>query len=69
MSVLELIPEQLEELKQSMLFERLDARGECPSYGEIANVGETISNEEVFAHYAGYAFNNDDFFCTAGMEA
>lgn len=60
--------DQLVELKQTMLCERMDRRGESPSYGELADVDETISDEEVYTFYAGFIFSPDDFFCTAGRE-
>ena len=36
--------------------------------GELADVDETISDEEVYIFYAGFIFSPDDFFCTAGQE-
>ena len=66
--VKELSRDQLVELKQAMLCELMDQHGECPSYGELADVDETISDEEVYIFYAGYIFSPDDFFCTAGQE-
>lgn len=66
--VKELNRDQLVELKQAMLCERMDQHGECPSYGELAEVDETISDEEVYIFYAGFIFSPDDFFCTAGQE-
>ena len=36
--VKELNRDQLVELKQTMLCERMDQHGECPSYGELADV-------------------------------
>lgn len=66
--VKELNRDQLVELKQTMLCERMDQCGESPSYGELADVDETISDEEVYIYYAGFIFSPDDFFCTAGQE-
>lgn len=66
MEIHELNREQLIELKQAILFNRLDKNGECPSYGEIADVNELISDEEVYETYAGTTFPEDDFMCSAG---
>ena len=66
MSVYDLNRDQIEELKQSMLTERMLANGEEPSYGELADANETISDDEVITEYAGTNFNNDDFWCSAG---
>ena len=61
MTVHELNRDQLTSVKQSMLCERMDANGETPSYGELADVDEIISDEEVFREYAGTEFSEDDF--------
>lgn len=67
MRVFELTRDQLIELKQRMLFARLDKVGRCPSYGEIADVDDNISDEAVYEEYDDTIFSMDDFFCTAGM--
>ena len=67
MKVFELTRDQLIELKQRMLFARLDKVGRCPSYGEIADVDDNISDEPVYEEYADTIFSMDDFFCTADM--
>ncbi len=59
MSVYELNRDQLNQLKQDMVFEAID----CPSYGEIADA-ENIPDEDVFEKYAGTTFSEDDFFCS-----
>lgn len=61
MTVYELNRDQLDELKQSYVCEKVD----CPSYGELADAVD-ISDEVVQEYYADYEFTSDDFFCTAG---
>ena len=66
--VTELSEEQLEELKTNMLFESFNERGEEPSYGDIADVDDYISDKEVFDEYGAFEFTDDDFFCTASKK-
>lgn len=58
-TVRELTRTELRELKQRMLCEK----GEALSYGEMANIDESISDEQVFAEYEGVKFGPEDFFC------
>lgn len=60
MNVQQLHPEQLEELKINYLSE---LNGDL-SYGEIADINELVSDEEVFEAYNGYEFVPDDFACS-----
>lgn len=62
MSVEELNSEQLTQLKQNMLMERMDAKGESPSWGELAEVDVLITDEEVQQEYAGTEFVTADFW-------
>lgn len=62
MSVEELDREQLTQLKQNMLMERMDAEGESPSWGELAEVDALITDEEVQQEYAGTEFVTADFW-------
>ena len=62
MSVEELNREQLTQLKQNMLMERMDAEGETPSWGELAEVDSLITDEEVQQEYAGTEFVTADFW-------
>lgn len=59
-SVEELTRDELTVLKQQLLTERLDKKGEQPSYGELADADETISDEEVMEAYAGVEFGPED---------
>ena len=63
MSVQELSRDQLTCLKQAYLTEMLDAQGESPSWGELAEADDIISDESVFDEYEGVVFTPDDFFC------
>ncbi len=62
MSVEELPREALQELKQRYYAEKYD---EDLSYGELADIDNIVSDEEVFDEYGGTSFTEDDFFCLA----
>ena len=62
MTVHDLSHEQLIELKQTLL-----CRDDSPSYGDLADADELVSDETVFKEFDGVEFSNDDFFCTAGQ--
>ena len=59
MEVHELNREQLLQLKQRYLCETQD---ESVSYGELATADELVTDEQVFNHFAGIDFVEDDFF-------
>lgn len=61
MDVHELNRDQLDYLKQDLLTQRMIENGECPSYGELADASETISDDEVFESYADVLFVEEDF--------
>ena len=65
MTVNELTREELRELKSRHYTEKLDSRGESPSYAELANIDNLITDAEIMAEYAGVNFVKDDFFCNA----
>ncbi len=67
MTVSKLTRDQIIELKQNYLSEKIYNEGErCISWGELADADELVSDETIFAEYGGYDFSVDDFFCTAG---
>ena len=68
MTVYELNRDQLEELKANYLMEKTDERGESPSWGDLADADNIISDHEIFAVYDGTEFSNDDFSCSAGQD-
>lgn len=60
----ELTEEQRLELKQRILTERLDAKGESPSYGELADADDLVSDADLADRYGDTVFSPDDFFCS-----
>lgn len=62
MSLEELTRDQITSLKQYMLIEQAD-RGErdAPSYGELADADEIVSDSAVREEYAGTDFVPKDF--------
>jgi len=62
MDVRELNREQLEELKGNYLCER-----DGVAWWDIANADAIVTDEEIFEHYAGTDFVNDDFSCSCGQ--
>lgn len=65
MSVYELTAEQLDELKEKYAIEVCD--GDI-SWGELA-AARDIPDHIIFEHYDGISFVNDDFWCSAGLNA
>lgn len=63
MMVRQLSREQLNELKETYMFETVCSG---PSYSDLAEACN-IPDELIFEYYDGYDFVNDDFFCYAGM--
>lgn len=64
----ELDEEQRIELKQRILMERSDQRGEGTSYGELANADNLVSDEDARDWAAGMEFSEDDFTCRATLK-
>lgn len=62
MSLEELTRDQITSLKQNMLIEQAD-RGErdAPSYGELADADEIVSDSAVREEYASTEFVSEDF--------
>lgn len=42
--------------------ERMDANGEWPSWGEMADADSLISDEDVYDEFSGIEFTKDDFW-------
>ena len=59
MSVKELTREQLIELKQRYYTER----NENVSYGELADIDNLVSDNEIFEEYGYITFVEEDFLC------
>ena len=54
------------ELKQRILTERNEQRGEGTSYEELARVDDLVSDEDAKEWAKGMEFSGDDFTCSAG---
>lgn len=61
----ELNDEQKAELKQSLLMERNDKRGEGTSYEELSLAASLVSDEDLKERYGDTVFSPDDFACSA----
>lgn len=61
----ELNEDQRIELKQHILMERNEQKGEGASYGELADADRLVSDEDAKAWADGMEFFNDDFACSA----
>lgn len=66
MTVKELNRDQLIELKQDYLLRKMEKDNKSPSWGELCNIENLVSDQEVFTFYSDFDFVNDDFFVTAG---
>ena len=62
MTVHELNRDQLIQLKQGMLMERMDAEGDWPSWGQMVDADSLISDEDVQSVLSGTMFTMDDFW-------
>ena len=68
MTVRELSKDQLGELKQHYLDDRIQKKeGRAPCMSVLADADELVPDEEVFAAYEGVEFSGDDFLCSAGQ--
>lgn len=61
----ELNDDQKLELKQCILMERNEQRGEGTSYGELADAADLVSDEDAKDWAEGVEFSPDDFSCSA----
>lgn len=66
MSVQELNREQLEELKQAYYSFELDQHGQSPSWEELIDIDDYVTDEEVTDAFDGTDFVTDDFCCSMG---
>jgi hypothetical protein len=62
MTIRELTPEQLTQVKETYLVQKRDEADEPCYMSELVNVDEIISNEEIYQAYEGYFFIEADFF-------
>ena len=69
MTINELSKEQFTELKWRYLDEIYQEKtNESISPGEITEIDNIISDEEILNEYSNYIFSDDDFFCTANQD-
>lgn len=61
MSISELTQEQKITVKQNLLMQRYDERGETPSWGELADADTLVTDEELEAEYGAVDFVEGDF--------
>lgn len=62
MTVHELNTDQMNQLKEDMITRRFLQSDDAPSYGELLDSHEMISDEEVFKEFDNYTFSEDDFW-------
>ena len=62
MTIRELTPEQLHQVKESYLIQKRDEAGEPCYMSELADADNLISNDEIYREYEGISFTEDDFF-------
>lgn len=63
----ELNEDQRLELKQRILTERNEQKGEGTSYGELADADDLVSDEDLKDWYGGTEFSPDDFMCSTSL--
>lgn len=61
MTINELTPEQLTQVKQRYYTEKQAEKGEGVSWGELAQINELVTDAEIIAEYSGVNFIPDDF--------
>lgn len=66
LSVKDLTKDQRIELKQNYLTQKYSKSGKSPSYGELADVDNLVTDKELDDEYANTVFCNDDFMCSMG---
>lgn len=62
MTIKELTPEQLHQVKENYLIQKRDEAGEPCYMSELADADEIISDDEIYREYEGTCFVEDDFF-------
>lgn len=68
MTLKDLTEDQKIELKQNILTQRMDARGESPSWDELADADDLVSDEDLEDWYGDVEFSPDDFVCSTGND-
>lgn len=69
LTVYDLNPDQMLELKQAYLTQMFDETEErSPSWDELARADEIVDDSLIFDAYANTVFSSEDFMCSAGTE-
>ncbi len=61
MTLKDLSGNQRLQLKQDILTRRMDEKGESPSYGELADADDLVSDKELEDEFGGTGFVPEDF--------
>ncbi len=61
MTLKDLSGNQRLQLKQDILTRRMDEKGESPSYGELADADDLVSDKELEDEFGGTEFVPEDF--------
>lgn len=61
MTIQELTPDQLTQVKQNYYTQKQAEKGEGVSWGELIEINDLVTDAEIFEHYAGVCFVPDDF--------
>ena len=61
MTIRELTPEQLTQVKQRYYTQKQDEKGEGVSWGELAQINDLVSDAEIYEQFEGVSFVPDDF--------
>lgn len=61
MTIRELTPVQLTQVKQNYYTQKQIEKGESVSYGELAQINELVSDAEIYEEFEGVSFVPDDF--------
>ena len=61
MTIKELTPDQLTQVKQEYYTRKLEEQGQGVSYLELATVNELVTDAEIFEAFAGVEFVPGDF--------
>jgi hypothetical protein len=62
MKVKELSRDQIDQLKQDLVCEMNEAKGEGTSWSDLAYADDFVTDEEVFEKFANVEFVEEDFF-------
>ncbi len=61
MKLKDLSGDQKLQLRQDILTRRMDKKGESPSYGELADADDLVSDKELEDEFGGTEFVPEDF--------